>query len=107
MTAASTTTWWIVGYAIGGVVVALVAALLILAIALVRRLVRQAGDIVAGLEGARGNTEPLIAIANVNGEIDRIHTGLRALREAAAKQNGESAPGAVGRIRERLTGGGS
>lgn len=79
--ALSTQTWWIVGWALGAAVV-LVAALLILAIiALARRIVRQAGEITAALEGARANTAPLFDLTRTNLALDRIHRGLAATRE--------------------------
>lgn len=108
MTLASTT-WWIVGYALGAAVVLVAAALLVAAIALVRRVVGQAGDIVAALEGARSNTAPLVAIAEVNLALERIAAGLERLRGAQAARAGGNGgsesgagPGFAGRIRGRL-----
>lgn len=64
--------WWIFGWATGAVVVLLVAALVLAAIVLVRRIISQAGDIIAALDGARVNTEPFYDLAHVNHALVRI-----------------------------------
>ena len=81
MLALTTTTWWIVGYVIAGAVVLVAAALLLLIIALGRRIARQAGEIVAALDGARANTTALFDVVRVNHALDRITRGLAAVRE--------------------------
>ena len=74
--------WWVFGWVVGGAVV-LVAALLLLAIiGLGRRIVRQAGDITAALDGVRANTDPLWEVKKTNLAIDRVTRGLAAAREA-------------------------
>lgn len=83
MIALSTTAWWTIGFAIGAAVVVVAATLLLVIIALARRVVRQAGDIVTALEGARDNTNPLFDVANTNHALDRITRGLRAARGAS------------------------
>jgi hypothetical protein len=72
--------WWI-GWAVGLVVVLIAAALLLTIIALGRRIVRQAGDITAAIDGARENTTPLFEVRHTNLAIDRITRGLAAVRE--------------------------
>jgi len=72
--------WWIVGWVGGVVVVALVAALVLTITALARRVVSQAQDITAALDGARENTAPLFAVRNTNSAVDRITRGLRSVR---------------------------
>ena len=80
MLAVSTTTWWLIGWAIGGAVVLVAATLLVIVIAYARRIARQAGDIVVALDGARANTEPLFDLAMVNHSLERIERALRELR---------------------------
>ena len=82
MPAVSTTAWWVIGYAIGGAVVVVAATLLLVIIVLGRRIVRQAGEIVQALDGARENTNPLFDVTRTNLAIDRITRSLRTVREA-------------------------
>jgi hypothetical protein len=72
--------WWIVGWVGGVVVVALVAALVLAITALAHRITAQASDITAALDGARENTAPLFAVRQTNSAIDRITRGLRSVR---------------------------
>lgn len=81
MIAVSTATWWTIGFVVGGVVAAAAAALLLAIVALARRIVHQAGEIRAALDGARENTNPMFDTAAVNHDLDRIVRGLRAARE--------------------------
>lgn len=74
--------WWIFGWVVGAVVVAIAAALLLTIIALGRRIVRQADDITAALDGARANTDGLWEVKKTNLAVDRITRGLAAAREA-------------------------
>ena len=78
MTAVST--GWIVGWVIGALVVVVAAALLLVIIALGRRIVRQADEITAALDGARQNTAPLFEVKRTNLAIDRITRALRSVR---------------------------
>jgi hypothetical protein len=71
---------WVIGWVIGAVVVLVAAALLLAVIALGRRIVREAEDITAALDGARANTDPLFDVARTNLAIDRITRGLRTVR---------------------------
>jgi hypothetical protein len=73
-------TWWFVGWAIGLVVVAIAAALLLAIIALGRRIAGQADDITEALDGARDNTAPLFEVTRTNLAIDQITRGLARLR---------------------------
>ena len=95
MLAASTTTWWILGWSVGTAVVLVAAALLLAIIGLARRIVRQAGEIVSALDGARVNTEPLFDLANVNYSLEQI---TRKLHEAVDPEP----DGLHGRIRRGL-----
>jgi hypothetical protein len=79
--ALTTTTWWIVGYTIAAAVVLVAAALLLLIIALGRRIVRQAGEIAAALDGTRANTNPLFDVVRINHALDRITRDLATVRE--------------------------
>ena len=80
MTAVSTTAWWTIGFAVAGAVVVVAAALLLVIISLARRIVRQAGDIIVALDGARENTTPMFEIPKTNLAIDRIRRGLQSAR---------------------------
>ena len=77
-------TGWIIGWAVGAVVVLIAAALLLIIIGLGRRIVRQANDITAALDGARENTTPLFDVTATNHALDRIARGLRRVREGGA-----------------------
>ena len=75
-------TWWYVGWAIAGAVIVIAAVLLLAIIALGNRIVRQADDITAALDGTRENTDPLWGVKQININIDRINRGLGAARKA-------------------------
>lgn len=75
---------WYLGWAIGVVVVLLVAALVLAITATAERIARQADDITAALDGTRANTEPLFAVKTTNHTIDRITRGLRRVRTGGA-----------------------
>jgi hypothetical protein len=92
-------TWWIVGWIVGGAVVLVAAVLLVTIIALARRIVGQAGAIVAALNGARGNTEPLFDIANVNYSLEQI---TRKLHEAFDPDPPTASGGVLGRLARGL-----
>ena len=74
-------TWWIVGWVVGVAVIAIAALLLIAIIALGRRIVHQADDITAAIDGARDNTTALFDVTRTNLAIDQITRGLREVRE--------------------------
>jgi len=65
---------WIIGWAIGGVVVLLVI------IGLGRRITRQARDITDALDGARSNTDALFDVTRTDLAIERITRGLHSVR---------------------------
>ena len=71
---------WIIGWAVGALVVVIAAALLLVIIALGRRIARQADEITAALDGARENTSPLFEVKRTNLAADRIARGLRTVR---------------------------
>lgn len=77
-------TGWIIGYVIGGALVAVVVVLLLLMIRGASRAVTKAESIVEALEASRDNTAPLWAVNDVNGAIERITTGAGAVREHLA-----------------------
>jgi hypothetical protein len=72
--------WWIVGWALGAVVVLIAALLLLAIIALGRRIVRQADEITVALDGARENTTPLFDVRRTNLAVDRVTRGLARAR---------------------------
>jgi hypothetical protein len=74
--------WWLIGWMLAVVVVVLAATLLLTIIGLGRRIVRQADDITAALDGTRQNTDPLWGVKQININIDRINRGLAAARKA-------------------------
>ena len=78
-------TWWIVGWVGGFVVVALVAVLVLVIAALARQVMRQADEITAALDGTRANTDALFAVKQTNMAIDRITRGLRRVRTGGAR----------------------
>ena len=73
-------TGWVIGWAVGAVVVLLAAGLLLAIIALGRRITREAENITAALDGVRGNTDALFDVGRTNLAIDRITRGLRSVR---------------------------
>jgi hypothetical protein len=73
--------WWI-GWAVALVVILLAAALLLAIIGLGRRIVRQADDITAALDGTREHTTALFDLTRTNFAIDRIARDLREVRTA-------------------------
>jgi hypothetical protein len=75
-------TWWYVGWVIAGAVVLIAAALLLTIIFLGRRVVTQADDITAALDGTRQNTDPLWGVKQINLNLDRINRCLVAARKA-------------------------
>ncbi len=81
MLAVSTTGWWVIGFVLAGAVVLVAAGLLLAIIGLGRRIVRQAEEIVAALDGARANTAPLFDVTRTNLALDQIARQLRAVRE--------------------------
>ena len=81
MVALSTTGWWVLGSVLGAVVVLIAAVLLLTIIAIARRIVRSANEIVAALDGTRENTNAMFDVPVVNHNIDRITRGLRTARE--------------------------
>ena len=76
--------WWIVGWAVGVVVVVIAATLVLTVIGLARRIVRQADAITEAIDGARENTAPLFDVKATSLSVDRITRGLRDVREHGA-----------------------
>jgi hypothetical protein len=81
MTVASTE--WIVGIALGVVVIAVAAAILITIVALSARIARQAATAEEAVEVVRGQTDGLGGIARINDSGVRILHSARALRKVA------------------------
>jgi hypothetical protein len=98
----STTGWWILGYALAGVVVLIAATLLVSIILLARRIVAQAAAITRALDGAMRNTNPLYDLANVNHAIGSITRGLEKLRGEPTGVVDERS--ALSKLRSRLRG---
>lgn len=80
MTALAMSSWWIVGWIGGVIVVALVAVLVLAITARADKIASQAVDITSALDGTRANTTPLFAVRETNSAIDRITRGLRRVR---------------------------
>ena len=100
----STTAWWILGFALAGVVVLLAATLLVTIILLARRIVAQAAAITLALDGAMRNTNPLFDLAGVNHSLEAIARGLAKTR--GQSKGVEDERGLLDRVRSRLPGGG-
>jgi hypothetical protein len=100
----TTTGWWILGYALGGAVVLVAAALLIAIVALGRQIVRQAGEITVALDEARAHTEPLFDLAMMNHAIESITRGLKEIRREEGPEDERSL---VRRLADRLLPGAS
>ena len=81
MLAVSTTGWWVLGSTLAAAVVVVAALLLLAIISLGRRIVRQAGEIVEALDGAREHTNALFDVTKTNLALDHITRDLRAVRE--------------------------
>ena len=79
--AVSTTTWWVISWVVAALVVVIAAALLFTIIALGRRIVRQADDIVEALDGTRENTNGLWDVTRINLALDQITRRLSTVRE--------------------------
>jgi len=75
--------WWTVGWAVGAVVVALVAILLLTIIALARKTDSVALDLVTDLDSIATKTGPLRNVAATNNAVRTITTCLRAARGGA------------------------
>lgn len=73
--------WWTVGWAIGGAVILIAALLLLTLIGLGRKIADQADDVTAALEGARANTKPMFELWQTRSAIERITGGLGSARE--------------------------
>ena len=81
MTVASTE--WIVGIALGVVVIAVAAAILITIVALAARIAKQAAAAEEAVEVVRAQTDGLPGIARINDSGVRILHAARALRKVA------------------------
>jgi hypothetical protein len=77
--------WWIFGWIVAAVVIAIAAALLLAIIGLGRRIAGQADEITEALDGARENTEALWEVKSINLALHRIVTGLGTAREALTR----------------------
>ncbi len=81
-------TGWVIGYVVGGALVAVVVVLLLLMIRGASRAVTKAESIVDALVASRDNTAPLWAVNDVNDAIERITAGAGAVREHLASKSG-------------------
>lgn len=77
--------YWIVGWAIGALVVVIAATVLLVIILTAKRITRQAEEITTALDGARENTTPLFDVTRTNLAIDRITRGLRRARTGGSE----------------------
>ncbi len=73
-------TWWTVGWAVGAVVVLLVAVLLLAITALARKIDGVANGLVTDLDSIAHKTEPLQNVAATNNAVVTITRCLRAAR---------------------------
>jgi hypothetical protein len=78
----ASTGWWI-GLALGIVVIAVAAVIVLVIVGLARRIAAQARGAVEGVEVVRAQTEELAEIARVNDSGVRILHSARALRKVA------------------------
>jgi hypothetical protein len=76
-------TGWYVGFALGLVVIAVAAAIVITIVALARRIATQARTAVEGVTVVRQQTDELGGIARINDSGVRILHSARALRKVA------------------------
>jgi hypothetical protein len=76
-------TEWVVGIALGVVVIAVAAAILITIVALAQRIARQAATAEEAVEVVRAQTEELGGVARINDSGVRILHSARALRKVA------------------------
>ena len=82
MTVASSTEW-VVGIALGVVVIAVAAAILITIVALAARISKQASTAEEAVEVVRAQTDELSGVARINDSGVRILHSARALRKVA------------------------
>jgi hypothetical protein len=83
LTVASASTEWIVGIALGVVVIAVAAAILITIVALAARIAGQAAAAEDAVEVVRAQTDGLGGVARINDSGVRILHSARALRKVA------------------------
>ena len=76
-------TEWVVGIALGVVVIAVAAAILITIVALSQRIAKQAGTAEDAVEVVRAQTDELGGVARINDSGVRILHSARALRKVA------------------------
>ncbi len=77
-------TGWVIGYVVGGAIVLAVVVLLLLMIKGARRAAVTAEAILGALTESHGNTDPLWAVNDVNGAVERITDGAAAVRRHLA-----------------------
>ncbi len=77
-------TGWIIGWAIGAVVVVAVVALLLILIMKARKIGDQAANILAALDESRENTLALWEVDSVNRSLETTRSALRQARIAVA-----------------------
>lgn len=74
---------WIIGYAIGALVVVIVATLAIILILQTRKIGQQALGIIAALEQDEANTAALWSVADVNNQLERTLDSAKTARRVA------------------------
>ena len=74
---------WIIGYAIGALVVVIVATLAITLILQTRKIGQQALGIIAALEHGEANTAALWSVADVNNQLERTLDSAKTARKVA------------------------
>jgi hypothetical protein len=78
--AAALSTWWTVGWAVGAVVVLLVAVLILAITALARKIDGEAQQLVGDLDSIARKTRPLHDVGRTNIAVQTITRGLRVAR---------------------------
>lgn len=81
-------TGWVIGYIVGGALIAVVVVLLLLMIRGAERAAVKAEAILDALHESRDNTAPLWAVNDVNRAVERITAGAGAVREHLAAKSG-------------------
>jgi hypothetical protein len=75
---------WVLGWALGGLVVLVAAGLLLELIARGRRITRQAREIESAIDGARAHTDALYELTRSNAALERAVSALRDARRRAS-----------------------
>jgi hypothetical protein len=94
-TVLSLSSWWTVGWAVGAIVVLLVAVLILVISALARKIDGSAQELVSDLDSIAVKTRPLHDVGSTNNSVKAIMRGLRIARgeTGAAHDRYSTSPG--------------